>query len=42
MDQRIKKLMTMYKILHPRDDKDSLYVSWKEREKGLTIIEVIE
>ena len=26
MDQRTRKLMTMHKILHPRDDVDKLYV----------------
>ena len=30
MDQRTKKLMTMHKALHPRDDVDRLYVSSKE------------
>ena len=35
MDQRTRKLMTMHKALHPRDDVDRLYVSRKEggREK---------
>ena len=32
MDQRIRKLMTMHKALHPRDDIDRLYVSRKEEE----------
>ena len=27
MDQRTRKLMTMHKALHPRDDVDILYVS---------------
>ena len=31
MDQRTRKLMTMHKALHPRDDVDRLYVS---RKKG--------
>ena len=40
MDQRTKKLMTMHKALHPRDDVDRLYVSRKEGGRGLTSIEV--
>ena len=39
MDQRTRKLMTMYKALHPRDDVDRLYVSRKKRGKGLASIE---
>ena len=35
MDQRTRKLMTMHKALHPRDDVDRLYVSRKERGRGL-------
>ena len=30
MDQRTRKLMTMHKALHPRDDVDRLYISRKE------------
>ena len=30
MDQRTRKLMTMHKALHLRDDVDRLYVSRKE------------
>ena len=30
MDQRTRKLMTMHKALHPRDDVDRLHVSRKE------------
>ena len=30
MDQRTRKLTTMHKVLHPRDDVDRLYVSRKE------------
>ena len=41
MDQRTRKLMTMHKALHPRDDVDRLYVSRKEGGRGLTSIEVI-
>ena len=39
MDQRTRKLMTMHKALHPRDDVDRLYVSIKEGGKGLVCIE---
>ena len=39
MDQRTRKLMTMHKALHPRDDIDRLYVSRKERGRGLASIE---
>ena len=39
MDQRTRKLMTMLKALHPRDDVDRLYVSRKEGGRGLTSIE---
>ena len=39
MDQRIRKLMTMHKALHPRDDVDRLYVSRKEGGRGLASIE---
>ena len=39
MDQRTRKLMTMHKALHPRDDVDSLYVSRKEGGRGLASIE---
>ena len=39
MDQRTRKLMTMHKALHPRDDIDRLYVSRKEGGRGLTSIE---
>ena len=38
MDQRTRKLMTMHKGLHPRDDIDRLYMSRKGR-KGLASIE---
>ena len=37
-DQRIRKLMTMYKALHPRDDVDRLFVS-RNGERGLVSIE---
>ena len=39
MDQRTRKLMTMHKALHPRDDVDRLYLSRKEGERGLASIE---
>ena len=38
IDQRTRKLMTMYKALYPRDDVDKLYVSRKEGGRGLTSI----
>ena len=39
MDQRTRKVMTMHKALHPRDDVDRLYVSRKEGGRGLASIE---
>ena len=36
MNQRTRKLITMQKALHPRDDVDGLYVSRKEGGRGLT------
>ena len=39
MDQKTRKLMTMNKALHPRDEVDRLYVSRIEGERGLTSIE---
>ena len=39
MDQRARKLMTMHKALNPRDDIDRLYISRKEGQRGLAIIE---
>ncbi len=39
MDQRTRKLMTMHKALHPRDDIDRLYESRKEGGRGLSSIE---
>ena len=38
MDQRTRKLMTMYKALHPRDEADRLYAS-REGGIGLASIE---
>ena len=34
-----RKLITMHKALHPRDDIDRLYVSRKEGGRGITSIE---
>ena len=39
MDQRTRKLMTMHKALYPRDNVDRLYVSRKQRGRGLASIE---
>ena len=39
IDQRTRKLMTMYKALHPRDGVDRLYVSRKEGGRRLACIE---
>ena len=39
MDQRTRKLMTMHKALHPKDNVDRLYVSRKEGGRGLANIE---
>ena len=39
IDQRTRKLMNMHKALHPRDDVDRLYVSRKERGRGLASVE---
>ncbi len=35
MNQRTRKIMTMHKALHPRDDVDRLYVSRMEGSRGL-------
>ena len=40
MDQRSRKLMTMHKALHSRDDVNRLYVSRTEARRGLASIEV--
>ena len=39
MHKALRKLMTMHKALHPRDDVDGLYVSRKEGGRGLASIE---
>ena len=40
MEQRRRKLMTMLKVLHSRDNLDRLYVSRKEGKRGFVSIEV--
>ena len=39
MDKRKRNLMTMHKVLNPRDDVDRLYVKRKEGGRGLASIE---
>ena len=39
MDQRTRKLMSIHKSLHPRDDIDRLYVPRKEGRRGLASTE---
>ena len=39
MDQRTRKLITMRKALHPKDDVDRLYLSRKEGGRVLASIE---
>ena len=39
INQRTRKLMTMHKALHPRDDVDRVYVSRKEGGRGLSSIQ---
>ena len=39
MDLRTRKLMTIHKALHPREDVDRLYVSRKKGGRGLASIE---
>ena len=39
MDQRTRKLMTLHKALHPKDDVDRLHVWRKEWGRGLASIE---
>ena len=38
MDQRTRKLMTVHKVLNPRDDVDRLYVSSREWGRGVASI----
>ena len=40
MNQRTRKLMTMHKALHPRDDVNRLYVSRKRREEDLPALKI--
>ena len=40
MDQRTRKLITMHKVLYPRDDVDRLYVSRKVEGRGLASVDV--
>ena len=39
MDEGTRKLITMHKALHPRDETDRLYVPRKEGGRGLTSIQ---
>ena len=39
INQRTRKLISIHKALHPRDDVDWLYVSRKEEGRGLTSID---
>ena len=39
MDQRTRKLINIHKVLHPSDNFDSSYVSWKEGGRNLARIE---
>ena len=39
MEQRIRKLLTMYKVLHPREIIEKLYMSRKEGGRDLISIE---
>ena len=39
LDRKTRKLLTMYKIHHPKADVDRLYISRKEGGRGLTQIE---
>ena len=39
MDRRTRKLLTMHKAFHPRDDVDRLYVGRKDCGRGLISIE---
>ena len=39
MDQRTRKLITMHKALHPRDNVDRLFESRKEVGRGVASIE---
>ena len=39
MDQRTRKVMTVHKALHPKEEVDRLYVPRKEGGRGLASIE---
>ena len=39
MDRKTRKMLTMYKIHHPKDDIDRLHVKRKEGERGLVQVE---
>ena len=39
MDQRTRKLMTLHKVLHPRDHADRLYVWKKGKGRGLASVD---
>ena len=41
MDQRTRKLMTMHKALHPRDDVDISYVSKNSEEGDLPALKTV-
>ena len=42
MDQRTRKLMTMHKALHPKDDVDRQYVCRKQRKKTCSIEDSVD
>ena len=42
MDQRTRKLRTMHKALHPKDNVDRLYVSRKEEEDFASVEDCVE
>ena len=41
IDKKIRKMLTMYKMHHPKADIDRLYVKRKERGRGLVQVEVV-
>ena len=41
MDQRTRKLMTVHKALHPRDDIDRLYVSRKKEGEDMPVMKTV-
>jgi hypothetical protein len=40
IDRKTRKMLTMYKMHHPKADIDRLYVKWKEGERGMVQVEV--